>query len=109
MSNIVGPHAKSSANGSEVAWRNEGNGFEIMTWTGYSPATGSFRGTLTRWAMDDEAKEIHLLRVSLRLPYEGWLSDFTNPGALVPDSHKRRAREIGRERFDKTQFRKLIL
>lgn len=110
MSNIVGPQPKtSSTNGSEVAWRDERNEFEIMTWTGYNPEVGEFYATLTRWTVDDKTEEIRLLQVSLKIPYQGWRSDFVNPSRLVSDKHKRRAREIGRERFDKTQFRKLIL
>lgn len=106
MSTIEGPTGLA---GSELAWRDENSAFEIMSWTGYNPEIGEFHGTLTHWTIDDETEQIHLLRVSLRFPYSGWRDDFTNPGALVPDSHKRRAREIGRERFGKTQFRKLVL
>lgn len=106
MSNIIGPTGSS---GTELAWHNEESQFEIMTWTGYNPEVGEYHATLTVWTVDDEAKVVTLERVAVRSPYEGWRGDFANPSALVPDSHKRKARAIGREKFGKERFRRLIL
>lgn len=106
MSNIQGPKGFA---GTEIAWRDEKDAFEIMSWTGYNPELDTFTGTITHWTIDSETEEIHLLRVGLRFPYRGWRYDYSNSSALVPDSHKRKAREVGRERFGKTQFRKLVL
>ena len=106
MSNIQGPTGSS---GTELAWRDEPNKFEIMTWTGYSPATGEYRSTLTIWIVVGKTESILLDRVILHSPYEGWRDNVANPGALVPDKHKRMARAIGRERFGKVRFRALVL
>jgi len=106
MSNIVGPTSNA---GTELAWRDEPNRFEIMSWTGYSREVGEYHATLTVWQVDDEAKEIRLHRVTVRFPYEGWRNGLTNPAALVPDRHKRMARKVGRERFGKERFHRLIL
>jgi len=106
MSNMTGP---SGSNGTELAWRDEPDRFEIMTWTGYSREVGEYHATLTVWQVDSEEEAVRLERVSIRFAYEGWRDDLTNPAALVPDSHKRQVRAIGRERFGKQRFRRLIL
>lgn len=106
MSNIAGP---TGSNGTELAWRDEPNRFEIMTWTGHSPKVGEYHATLTVWVVDDESKAIRLERVTVRFPYQGWQDGLVNPAAVVPNRHKRMARKVGRDRFGNERFRKLIL
>ena len=110
MSNVRESDVKSFPAGMEWAWRDESEEldnpplFEIITWRGYSKNTGEFSAVLTKWSLATENKLLHLEHVSMRHPYGPW-NEFPNPAVLVPDSHKRKAREIAREYFDMGKFK----
>lgn len=106
-----------NSSGTEIAWHDEPlfvlgreeEQFEIKSWYGYSSGTGEYRAVLTKWSINTKEKAIHLEHISLREIYSGWRDDFTNPAVLVPDAHKRKARVVGRERFDMGKFKRLRL
>lgn len=109
MSNLQHPNPRDATSGTEFVWRDEDDQFDILTWYGYSAETGEYRGIVSTWSLDTSAQTIHLEHVSVRQPYSGWDDSLTNPAKLLPGSHKRKAREIGRERFGKGKFKRLRL
>lgn len=114
LSNLQHPFAGDPASGTEVAFSDnplfvgetQEEQFEILTWHGYSAEVGEYRAILSRWSLNTAEKAIHLEALSIKSPYSSW----RDVGSTVlPDSHKCKAREIGRERFNMGKFKRLRL
>lgn len=80
----------------------------VLTWTKWSPNTGIFNAIKTEWFFDDKNEAVYLQWVSTH-NISQWYDGFTNPAAIVPDTHKRIIRDLARERYGNQRFRKLNL
>ncbi|MFQ6125113.1 MAG: hypothetical protein ACE5R6_10995 [Candidatus Heimdallarchaeota archaeon] len=80
----------------------------ILTWTGYSPKTGRGLATKTTWRFKDADTQVILIDVAI-FSGTSWEAGFSDPGRVVPDSHKRIARKYGRSRYAKQKFKGLVL
>ena len=95
------------ANGRYIEWGDEDQ-FLIFSW--YHWNGKDFGGTLTTWTMSDW--DIQLVDVFIKERGASWKQvarESPDRVDLIPDRHKRIAREIGRERFKLTQFYRLVL
>lgn len=86
---------------------DNGDQFLIMSWWHWNGS--DFGGVLTMWVVSDW--DIQLSEVYVKDKGSEWkiVQDSDNRGAWIPDRHKRIARELGRDKFQLTQFYRLKL
>lgn len=80
----------------------------ILTWSRYSPKTGRGHATTTMWQFKDAETQVVLIEVAV-FSGTSWETGVSDPGRIVPDSHKRIARKYGRSRYAKQKFKGLVL
>lgn len=80
----------------------------VLSWTKYSANSGLFNAIKTEWFFDDENEAVYLQWVSVH-SVSSWDDGFTDPVAIVPDSHKRIIRDLARDKYGNQRFRRLNL